>query len=92
MTPDPRSGVRRGRRLTGGRLVGLDRSGPEPAETRKGQPLRPLTLPNLIGYARLVAIPVFLYLVFAGPGAWSVDGAPGSPPAPDKKDPLPWPS
>jgi len=44
------------------RLVGLDRSGPEPPATRRGQPLRPLTVPNLIGYARLAAIPVFLYL------------------------------
>jgi cardiolipin synthase (CMP-forming) len=50
------------RRLTKGRLVGLDRSGPEPPATRRGQPLRPLTIPNLIGYARLVAIPVFLVL------------------------------
>jgi cardiolipin synthase (CMP-forming) len=59
-TPTPR----RSRRLTKGRLVGLDRSGPEPAETRRGQPLRPLTIPNLIGYARLAAIPVFCYLAF----------------------------
>jgi cardiolipin synthase (CMP-forming) len=44
------------------RLFGLDRSGPKPRETRRGQPLRPLTIPNLIGYARLAAIPVFLYL------------------------------
>jgi cardiolipin synthase (CMP-forming) len=42
--------------------VGLDRSGPEPIETRRGQPLRPFTVPNLIGYARLAAIPVFLVL------------------------------
>lgn len=55
---------RRARRLTKGRLVGLDRSGPEPIETRRGQPLRPLTIPNLIGYARLAAIPVFLFLAF----------------------------
>jgi cardiolipin synthase len=27
-----------------------------------GQPLRPWTLPNLVGYARLAGIPVFLYL------------------------------
>jgi cardiolipin synthase (CMP-forming) len=53
------------RRLTKRRLVGLDRSGPEPGETRRGQPLRPLTIPNLIGYARLVAIPVFLYLALS---------------------------
>jgi cardiolipin synthase len=44
------------------RLFGLDRSGPKPRETRRGQPLRPLTIPNLVGYARLAAIPVFLYL------------------------------
>lgn len=42
------------------RLLGIDRSGPEPAATRAGQPLRPFTLPNLIGYLRLAAIPVFL--------------------------------
>lgn len=44
------------------RLFGLDRSGPKPRETRRGQPLRPLTIPNLVGYVRLAAIPVFLYL------------------------------
>ncbi|MGH2992676.1 MAG: CDP-alcohol phosphatidyltransferase family protein [Solirubrobacterales bacterium] len=60
----PTRTTRRSRRLTKGRLVGLDRSGPEPAETRRGQPLRPFTIPNLIGYARLAAIPVFLYLAF----------------------------
>jgi phosphatidylglycerophosphate synthase len=46
------------------RLTGLDRSGPLPRQTRKGQPLRPLTIPNLVGYARLASIPVFLYLAF----------------------------
>jgi cardiolipin synthase len=44
------------------RIFGLDRSGPRPAATRRGEPLRPLTLPNLVGYARLAGIPVFLYL------------------------------
>jgi len=44
------------------RLLGLDRSGPQPRETRRGQPLRPLTIPNLVGYLRLAGIPVFLYL------------------------------
>jgi cardiolipin synthase (CMP-forming) len=44
------------------RLFGLDRSGPSPRATRRGQPLRPLTLPNLVGYARLAGIPVFLYV------------------------------
>lgn len=44
------------------RLFGLDRSGPRPRETRRGQPLRPMTLPNLVGYLRLAGIPVFLVL------------------------------
>jgi cardiolipin synthase len=44
------------------RLFGLDRSGPRPVQTRRGEPLRPLTIPNLVGYARLAAIPVFLVL------------------------------
>lgn len=46
------------------RLSGLDRSGPKEARTRRGEPLRPLTIPNLVGYARLAAIPVFLVLAF----------------------------
>lgn len=46
------------------RLFGLDRTGPEAPETRSGQPLRPFTLPNLVGLIRLLAIPVFLVLAF----------------------------
>ena len=46
------------------RLLGLDRSGPPPRETREGEPLNPWTLPNLVGYLRLAGIPVFLYLAF----------------------------
>ena len=42
------------------RLFGFDRSGPAPRQTRPGQPLRPWTLPNLVGYIRLAALPVFL--------------------------------
>jgi CDP-diacylglycerol--glycerol-3-phosphate 3-phosphatidyltransferase len=42
------------------RLFGLDRSGPPPPETSAGQPLRPWTVPNAIGFTRLVLIPVFL--------------------------------
>ena len=57
MAPEPPRGSGRFRRL-----VGLDRSGPRPRQTRRGEPLRPLTLPNLVGYARLAAIPGFLYL------------------------------
>jgi cardiolipin synthase len=64
--------TRRGR-LTRRRLVGLDRSGPEPVATRAGQPLRPFTIPNLVGYLRLAALPVFLYLAFeSGDGRTAV--------------------
>ena len=48
--------------LTKRRLLGLDRSGPEPAETRAGEPLNPWTIPNLIGFTRIAMIPVFLAL------------------------------
>jgi CDP-diacylglycerol--glycerol-3-phosphate 3-phosphatidyltransferase len=49
-------------RLTFRRLSGLDRSGPPPPETLAGQPLRPWTIPNAIGFVRLALIPVFLVL------------------------------
>lgn len=52
------------RQLSRRRLLGIDRSGPEPSATRAGQPLRPFTLPNLIGYIRLAGIPVFLIVAF----------------------------
>jgi CDP-diacylglycerol--glycerol-3-phosphate 3-phosphatidyltransferase len=48
--------------LTFRRLVGLDRSGGPPPETRRGEPLHPWTLPNAIGIARLLLIPVFLVI------------------------------
>ena len=54
-----------GARLTLRRLVGLDRSGPLPQQTRAGAPLRPFTLPNLVGYLRLASIPLFLYLALS---------------------------
>ena len=47
------------------RLVGIDRSGPDPPSTRAGQPLRPWTIPNMVGYLRLASIPVFLILAFS---------------------------
>jgi cardiolipin synthase (CMP-forming) len=50
------------RRLSFRRLAGLDRSGPPPPQTVAGQPLRPWTIPNAIGYVRLALIPVFLVL------------------------------
>jgi cardiolipin synthase len=46
------------------RLFGLDRSGPPPRQTRPGEPLNPWTLPNLVGFVRLAALPVFLWLAF----------------------------
>jgi CDP-diacylglycerol--glycerol-3-phosphate 3-phosphatidyltransferase len=48
--------------LTKRRFLGLDRSGGPPPETLKGQPLRPWTIPNAIGFVRLALIPVFLVL------------------------------
>ncbi|MDQ8044177.1 MAG: CDP-alcohol phosphatidyltransferase family protein [Solirubrobacteraceae bacterium] len=45
------------------RLLGMDRSAPPPPSTLPGSPLRPLTLPNLVGYIRLVMLA--FYLVFA---------------------------
>lgn len=58
------------------RLFGLDRSGPEPAATRSGQPLRPFTVPNLVGLIRLLLIPVFLVVAFgSGDGtSWTAAG------------------
>ena len=50
------------RRLTKKRLLGIDRSGPRPPETLPGQPLRPWTIPNAIGFVRIALIPVFLVL------------------------------
>lgn len=46
------------------RRFGLDRSTPPPRQTRKGEPLNPWTLPNLVGYLRLAAIPVFLLIAY----------------------------
>lgn len=51
--------------LTFRRLTGLDRSGPDPVETQAGQPLRPWTIPNAIGYVRAALIPVFLIVAFS---------------------------
>ncbi|MFT4035299.1 MAG: CDP-alcohol phosphatidyltransferase family protein [Patulibacter sp.] len=53
--PGQRGGLRR--------LIGLDRSAPPPSSTLPGSPLRPWTLPNCVGYARLVGLALFV--VFA---------------------------
>ena len=47
------------------RTFGLDRGGPEPPATRAGQPLRPLTIPNLIGYVRLGMLAAFLVIALS---------------------------
>lgn len=52
-------------RLTFRRLSGLDRSGPPPPQTLRGQPWNVWTLPNAIGFVRLALIPVFLVLALA---------------------------
>jgi CDP-diacylglycerol---glycerol-3-phosphate 3-phosphatidyltransferase len=57
--------LRKGRRKGFRRQFGLDRSGPPPRQTRPGQPLRPWTIPNAVGYIRLAALPVFLVLAFS---------------------------
>jgi CDP-diacylglycerol---glycerol-3-phosphate 3-phosphatidyltransferase len=57
--------LRTGRRKGFRRQVGLDRSGPPPRQTRPGEPLRPWTIPNAVGYLRLAGLPVFLYLAFS---------------------------
>jgi cardiolipin synthase len=56
------------RRLTVRRLFGLDRSGPAPAATQAGSPLRPWTIPHAIGFARLALIPVFLVVALSSNG------------------------
>ena len=52
-------------RLTFRRLSGLDRGGPPPPETLPGAPWRPWTIPNAIGFVRLMLVPVFLVLALA---------------------------
>lgn len=52
-------------RLSARRLFGLDRSGPPPPQTLPGEPLRPWTIPNAIGFLRLALIPVFLIVALS---------------------------
>ena len=66
--------MRKGRRKGFRRQFGLDRSGPPPRQTQPGQPLRPWTIPNAVGYLRLAALPVFLVIAFSsgdGRDAWA---------------------
>jgi cardiolipin synthase len=57
------------------RLFGLDRSGAPPPQTQEGAPLNPWTLPNLVGYVRIAALPLFLYLAFESGDGHSVAAA-----------------
>ena len=57
------------------RLFGLDRSGPKPQRTRRGEPLNPWTIPNLVGYVRLAAIPLFLVLAYSSDDGTSFGAA-----------------
>jgi cardiolipin synthase (CMP-forming) len=65
MTRGRGQSLRKGRRKGFRRQFGLDRSGPPPRQTRPGQPLRPWTIPNAVGYVRLAALPVFLAIAFS---------------------------
>lgn len=47
-------------RLSTRRLLGIDRSGPPPPQTRVDEPWRPWTIPNAVGYVRLALIPALL--------------------------------
>jgi cardiolipin synthase len=58
--PEPPPGAPRARGFR--RLSGLDRSGPRPRQTRRGEPLRPWTIPNAVGYLRLLAITPYLII------------------------------
>ncbi|HST68961.1 MAG TPA: CDP-alcohol phosphatidyltransferase family protein [Solirubrobacterales bacterium] len=57
------------------RLFGLDRSAPPPRQTRAGEPLNPWTIPNLVGYVRLAALPLFLVLAYGTEDGTSVASA-----------------
>ncbi len=65
MADRPLAGGAERARLTFRRLTGLDRSGPSPPQTQRGQPLQPWTIPNAIDYVRLALIPVFLVIAFS---------------------------
>jgi CDP-diacylglycerol--glycerol-3-phosphate 3-phosphatidyltransferase len=54
-----------GPNITKRRLTGIDRSGPAPEATQSGHPLNPWTIPNMIDFVRLAAIPVFLVVALS---------------------------
>lgn len=57
------------------RLLGLDRSAPPPPSTLPGSPLRPWTIPNLVGYARVVGLALFLIFALRSGDGHSVAAA-----------------
>jgi cardiolipin synthase len=61
--------------LTKRRLLGLDRSGAPPPATLSGEPLRPWTVPNAIGFVRLALIPMFLVLALSSGDGRSTSAA-----------------
>ena len=65
MADRPLAGGAERARLSFRRLTGLDRSGPSPPQTQRGQPLQPWTIPNAIDYVRLALIPVFLVVALS---------------------------
>src|ERR1019366_5742019 len=69
------AGASEGTRPSVRRLLGLDRSGTPPPETLSGRPLRPWTIPNAIGFARLALIPVFLLVALSSRDGTSALGA-----------------
>ena len=46
-------------------VLGLRRGGGEPPETRAGQPLRPITLPNIVTYLRVGMLGAFLAIALS---------------------------
>jgi cardiolipin synthase len=49
------------------RVAGIDRSGGPDPRTRSDQPWRVWTIPNVIGFLRLLLIPVFLFFALRSP-------------------------
>ncbi|MGB0873335.1 MAG: CDP-alcohol phosphatidyltransferase family protein [Solirubrobacterales bacterium] len=49
------------------RVAGIDRSNAPEHLTRKGEPWRPWTIPNLIGLVRALLIPIFFVLAWNSP-------------------------
>lgn len=47
------------------RLLGVDRTAPPPVATLPGSPLRPFTLPNVVGFARFAGLVAFLIVIFS---------------------------